>query len=256
MARSARVIAVAVLRPADTEQVRTVVGLGTAPRRPPRPPGREHRPGRARPPRRRAAPRSVLSLARLAARRVIDPVDRTAVVDAGRPPVDAQRRRRGPRAVPADRPGCGPDARRHGGDQHRRVPDAAPRRHAPLACSGSRAVLADEGCSVVDELTTLRKHNIGPSLGQLLIGAGGAFGVITRSPSSSSPVAEDRCVRLARAELRAVGDRCAGAPGARRRGRPECVRGRLRCRAGRSLRASLGRRAALRRPGRARRTAC
>src|SRR5690606_10143614 len=44
---------------------------------------------------------------------------------------------------------------------------------------GVRMVVADDECSVVDELTTLRKHNTGPSLSQLAVGSSGAFGIVT-----------------------------------------------------------------------------
>ncbi len=67
-------------------------------------------------------------------------------------------------------------------------------RHGDMRRSllGLRAVLADEGCSVVDELTTLRKHNVGPSIGEMLVGAGGAFAVVTEVAVELQVIPEGR----------------------------------------------------------------
>lgn len=57
---------------------------------------------------------------------------------------------------------------------------------------GMRCVIADEGCTVVDELTTLRKDNTGARFWPLVVGSGGAFGVITDIAVSLTPVPEHR----------------------------------------------------------------
>jgi FAD/FMN-containing dehydrogenase len=168
-----------VLRPTDTGEVRTCVAWA-----------RHHRVrllpqgansglvGASTPPPDPEGSLVVLSTDRLRRPPTIDPVDRTAVVDAG-----VRLSELNDAAAPhglrlsvdlgADPSIGGMVATNTGGSRMLRYGDV--RRHV----LGVRAVLADEVCSVVDELTTLRKHNTGPPLTSLLIGSGGAFGVVT-----------------------------------------------------------------------------
>jgi len=182
--------AVAVARPADTDEVRSVVAWA-----------RRHRVrlvpqgantglvGASTPP-----PRSnavVLSLTRLRRPPTIDPTDRTAVVDAGvlLSELNAAASPHG-LSLPVDL-GSDPSL---GGMVATNTGGARMLRHGDMraAVLGVRAVLADEDRSVLDELTTLRKHNVGPSMSQLLVGSGGALGVVTRVAVSLSTLAEDR----------------------------------------------------------------
>lgn len=108
----------------------------------------------------------------------IDPVDRTAVAHAGFRLSELNRAAQLhglhlPVDLAADPSLGGMVATNTGGTRMLR--------HGDMRASllGLRAVLADENCSVVDELTTLRKHSTGPSIGELLVGAGGAFAIIT-----------------------------------------------------------------------------
>ncbi len=182
--------AAAVVRPADTEQVRTVVAWA-----------RRHLVrlvpqgantglvGASTPP--RGSDAVVLSLTRLRGVPRIDPVDRTATVGAGvhLSELNEAARPHGlclPIDLGADPTLGGMVATNTGGARMLRHGDL---RHALL---GVRAVLADDGCSVVDELSTLRKHNVGPSIGQLLVGAGGAFAVVTDVAVELQPIAADR----------------------------------------------------------------
>ena len=170
----------AVLRPAEVDQVRAVVrwarrhrvrllpqggatglvGASTPP------PGGE---GRAT---------VVVSLERMDARPVVDPVDRTAVVRAGTR-LSALNEAAGahgltlPIDLGADPMLGGMVATNTGGARMVRHGDV--RRHV----LGVRAVVADEECGVLDDLTTLRKHNVGPSASHWFVGSGGAFGIIT-----------------------------------------------------------------------------
>ena len=172
--------AAAVLRPATVQQVRSIVGWA-----------RRHRvrllpQGAATglvgastpPPPGEGPPTVVVSLERLDAEPVVDPVDRTAIVTAGTRlsrlndtagahglvlPID----------LGADPMLGGMVATNTGGARMLRHGDV--RRHV----LGVRAVVADESCTVVDDLSTLRKHNVGPSPSQWFVGSGGAFGIIT-----------------------------------------------------------------------------
>ena len=180
----------AVVRPADTDEVRTVVGWA-----------RRHRVrlvpqgantglvGASTPPAGSGA--VVLSLVRLHGEPVIDVADRTAVVDAGvrLSELNQAAERHGlclPIDLAADPTLGGMAATNTGGARMLRHGDM---RRAVL---GVRAVLADDRCSVVDELTTLRKHNVGPSIGALLIGSGGAFCIITSVAVGLQPLPADR----------------------------------------------------------------
>jgi FAD/FMN-containing dehydrogenase len=186
----------AVVRPADLEQVRTVVawargagavlvpqgansGLVGASTPPPRRPDRE------------ARPMVVLSTERLRAGPVVDPVARTAVVGAGVRLSElneeaAAHRLELPIDLGADPSLGGMVATNTGGS--RMIAHGDLRAHL----LGVRAVAADDRVSVVDELTTLRKHNVGPSLTQLLVGAGGAFAVVTDVAVSLERVPRER----------------------------------------------------------------
>jgi FAD/FMN-containing dehydrogenase len=169
--------AAAVVRPADTDGVRTVVAWA-----------REHRV--------RLLPQGantglvgastpdatggvvVLSTERLGGTEV-DPVDRTAVVGAGERlgrlndllaphglwfPID----------LAADPTVGGMVATNTGGARMIRHGDV--RRHV----LGLEVVLADEAVTVVDDLSVLRKDNTGLPLTDLFVGSSGALGVITR----------------------------------------------------------------------------
>lgn len=182
--------AVAVARPDSTEQVRAVVGWA-----------RRHRTrlvpqgantglvGASTPPPGSSA--VVVSLDRLRSAPVIDPVDRTAVVDAGvrLSELNAAAAPFG-LGLPIDL-GADPSL---GGMVATNTGGARMLRHGDMrrALLGLRAVLADEDVSVLDELTTLRKHNVGASVGQLLVGAGGAFGIITAIAVELTPLPEQR----------------------------------------------------------------
>lgn len=139
----------------------------------------------------------VLSTNRLRSPLCIDPVDRTAVVAAGirLSEVNQAASAHGlhlPVDLGADPSLGGMAATNTGGARTLRYGDM--RRHV----LGLRAVLADEGCTLVDELWTLRKHNVGPSIGQLLIGAGGAYAVITEVAVDLQPIPQERaCAWLA-----------------------------------------------------------
>lgn len=120
----------------------------------------------------------VVSLERLDDPPVIDPVDRTATVTAGTrlSRLSEAAARHGlflPIDLGADPSIGGMVATNTGGARMVRHGDM--RRHV----LGVRAVIADDACSVVDELTTLRKHNVGPSMTELFVGSSGAFGIIT-----------------------------------------------------------------------------
>lgn len=185
----------AVLRPRDLDEVRTavlaarstpfqllaqgaatgLVGAST----PPPDPDRADR------------PTVVLSTERLRHRIEVDPVGSTAVVGAGvrlselndaaalhglTLPID----------LGADPSIGGMVATNTGGS--RMLVHGDVRRHV----LGVRAVTADSAASVVDELSVLRKHNVGPSISQLLVGAGGALGVITDVAVELTPLPAHR----------------------------------------------------------------
>jgi FAD/FMN-containing dehydrogenase len=188
--RGVRGDAAGVVLPADTDQVRQVVdwarrhGVRLVPQG-----ANTGLVGASTPP--PGSEAVVLSLGRLRSTPVIDPVDRTAVVDAGVRLSELNQAAAAhglclPIDLSADPTLGGMVATNTGG--------ARMLRHGDLRRSllGVRAVLADEHCSVVDELTTLRKHNVGPSIGQLLVGAGGAFGVVTAVAVELHPVAAER----------------------------------------------------------------
>ena len=182
--------AAAVVRPASTDEVRTLLGWA-----------RRHLVrvipqgantglvGASTPP--PGSDAVVLSTTRLRAEPRIDAADRSAVVDAGvtLSELNAAAGRHGlclPIDLAADPTLGGMVATNTGGS--RMV------RHGDLRrwLLGVRAVLADADCTVVDELHTLRKHNVGPSMGHLLVGAGGALGVVTAVAVELAPVAADR----------------------------------------------------------------
>lgn len=170
--------AAAVIRPADTDEVRATVAWA-----------RNHRVrllpqgansglvGASTPPPEADARIVVLSTDRLRRPPSIDPVDRTVVVDGG---VRLSELNEAAAAhglslaidLGADPSIGGMVATNTGGSRMLRHGDL--RRHL----LGVRAVIADEDCTVVDELTRLRKHNTGPALTSLLAGSGGAFGII------------------------------------------------------------------------------
>lgn len=180
----------AVVRPADTEQVRLVVAWA-----------RRHRVrlvpqgantglvGASTPP--PGSEAVVLSTELMSAPPTIDPVDRTAVAQAGvrLSALNEAAARHGlclPIDLAADPSLGGMVATNTGGSRMLRHGDM---RRALL---GVRAVLADERCSVVDELSTLRKHNVGPSIGQLLVGSGGGLGIVTEVAVELRPLPADR----------------------------------------------------------------
>jgi FAD/FMN-containing dehydrogenase len=170
----------AVLRPASIEQVRAVVAWA-----------RRHRVrllpqgavtglvgASTPPPERGEQPSVVVSLERLDDEPVVDPVDRTAIVTAGTRLSRLNEAAAGhglalPIDLGADPAIGGMAATNTGGARMLRHGDM--RRHV----LGLRAVIADEECTVVDDLSTLRKHNVGPSPSHWFVGSGGAFGIIT-----------------------------------------------------------------------------
>ena len=135
----------------------------------------------------------VLSLERLDRRLEVEPLDRTARVDAGvllstlnrallphglHFPVD----------LGADPQIGGMIATNTGGSRLLRYGDV---RHNLL---GLEVVLADG--SIVDTLTPLRKSNTGMDFKQLFTGTSGVFGVITGAVLSLAPLPRQRCVAL------------------------------------------------------------
>jgi FAD/FMN-containing dehydrogenase len=121
----------------------------------------------------------VLSTERLRGTPGIDPVGRTAVVDAGTR-LSELNELLAPYGLSfaidlgADPSIGGMVATNTGGARMLRYGDV--RRHV----LGVQAVLADAEVSVVDELTVLAKDNTGLALSQLFVGSGGTLGVITR----------------------------------------------------------------------------
>ncbi len=208
--------AAAVARPADTEQVRTVIRWARAHHVRLIPQGANTGlVGASTPPARSDS--VVLSLSRLRRPPTIDPADRTAVVDAGvlLSELNAAAEPHG-LSLPIDL-GSDPSL---GGMVATNTGGARMLRHGDMraAVLGVRAVLADDGCTVLDELTTLRKHNVGPAMSQLLVGSGGALGVVTQVAVSLTRLPEDRsCAWIAPTSDAAVIDclhlletRCAG----------------------------------------------
>lgn len=121
----------------------------------------------------------MLSTERLRGEPLIDPVDRTAVVHAGTRLSELNEQLAAHGLVLAIDLGADPSlggmaATNTGGARMLRYGDM--RQHV----LGLEAVLADEPVSVVDELSVLRKDNTGLALSGLLVGSGGALGVITR----------------------------------------------------------------------------
>jgi len=132
----------------------------------------------------------VLSTDRLRGPSRIDPLDRTAVVHAGTrlSELDEELRPHGlflPIDLGADPSIGGMAATNTGGARMLRHGDM--RRHV----LGVEAVLADDDVSVVDELSVLRKDNTGLALTDLLVGSGGALGVITRVALELAPIPEE-----------------------------------------------------------------
>lgn len=171
--------AAAVVRPASTDDVRTTVRWARRHRVRLLPQGANSGlVGASTPPFAPVDDVVVLSTERLRRPPVIDPVDRTAVVDAG-VRLSELNEAAEPHGVflgidlGADPSIGGMVATNTGGSRMLRYGDM--RQHL----LGLTAVLADEDATVVDELTTLRKHNTGPGLRDLLVGSGGAFGIVT-----------------------------------------------------------------------------
>lgn len=169
----------AVLRPASVDEIRAVVGWARTHLVRLLPQGAASGlVGASTPPVDPHPPTVVVSLERLDGPPMIDPVDRTAIVTAG-----TRLSRLEEHAAPhgltlpidlgADPTIGGMVATNTGGARMLRRGDV--RRHV----LGVRAVIADEDCSVIDELSTLRKHNMGPSLTHLMVGSAGAFGIVT-----------------------------------------------------------------------------
>lgn len=133
----------------------------------------------------------VLSTDRLRSEPEIDPVDRVAVVSAGirlselngaaslfglHLPID----------LGADPSIGGMAATNTGGS---RMIGYGDMRRQIL---GMRSVIADADRSVIDELTGLRKDNTGTRFWPMLVGSGGAFGVITDVAVTLTPIPERR----------------------------------------------------------------
>ena len=187
--------AAAVVRPATTEQVRSVVAWARRHHLRLIPQGANtglvgaSTPG--------AAGEVVLSLERLDPEPRIDPVDRTAVVGAGTRlstlnDAAAQHGLVLPIDLGADPSIGGMVATNTGGARMVRHGDMRRR------VLGLHAVIADDDCSVVGTLDGLRKHNVGPSIEQLLIGSAGAFGIVTTVQVELSVVEPHRsCAWLA-----------------------------------------------------------
>lgn len=168
-----------VVRPATTEEVRTVVRWA-----------REHGTrvlaqgansglvGASTPPR-HPGDLVVLSTERLRRGAVVDPVDRTAVVPAGlrRSELDELAAPHGlwfPIDLGADPSLGGMVATNTGGARMLRHGDVRRR------TLGVEVVLADEAVSVLDTLRTFRKDNRGIDLTDVVVGSSGALGVVTR----------------------------------------------------------------------------
>jgi FAD/FMN-containing dehydrogenase len=129
----------------------------------------------------------VLSTDRLRGEVVVDPLDRTALVPAGTRlselnEVLAPHGLHLPIDLGADPSIGGMAATNTGGARMLRHGDM--RRHV----LGVQAVLADDRQSVVDEASVLRKDNTGLALSELLVGSGGALGVITRVALEVDPL--------------------------------------------------------------------
>ena len=175
-ARGAPGVARAVVRPASVEQVRHVVAWARRHSIRLIPQGANtglvgaSTPG--------PAGEVVLSLERLAPEPRIDPVDRTAIIGAGtRLSALNEAAAVHGLVLPID---LGADPML-GGMVATNTGGARMLRHGDLRSRllGLEAVIADEHCSVVGSLSGLRKHNVGPSIEQLLVGSAGSFGVIT-----------------------------------------------------------------------------
>lgn len=169
----------AVLRPADTEEVRSCVrwarrhGVGLLPQ------GAASGLVGASTPGPDDHGLVVLSTSRLVHGLDVHPVDRTAVVPAGLrlSGLESALAPHGltfPIDLGADPTVGGMVATNTGGARTIRHGDV--RRHV----LGVEAVLADDGVTVVADLTTLRKHNPGPRPAWWFVGSGGALGVVTR----------------------------------------------------------------------------
>ena len=194
-ARGAPGDAAAVIRPSTTDEVRVAVGWARRHRLRLIPQGANSglvgasTPGPAR--------EVVLSLERLDPAPQIDPVDRTAIVGAGTrlSTLNEAAAHHGlvlPIDLGADPSIGGMVATNTGGARMLRHGDM--RRHL----LGLQAVIADDDCSVVGALDGLRKHNVGPSIEQLLVGSAGAFGVVTSVQVELSVIERHRsCAWLA-----------------------------------------------------------
>lgn len=133
----------------------------------------------------------VLSTERLRPEIFIDPVDRVAVVGAGTRLSELNDAAAAfglhlPIDLGADPSIGGMAATNTGGS--RMIAHGDMRRQI----LGMRCVIADSDCSVIDELTTLRKDNTGTKFWPLVVGSGGAFGVITDVAVSLAPTPTHR----------------------------------------------------------------
>lgn len=170
----------AVARPASLEEVRSVVDWARRHRTRVLPQGAASGLVGAStpPPSGLGPPVVVVSLERLDREPAIDPVDRTAVTAAGTR-LSRLQEAAAPHGLtlPIDL-GADPSL---GGMVSTNTGGARMLRHGDMRrhVLGVRAVVADDDCTVIDELWTLRKHNVGPSLTQLFIGSSGAVGIVT-----------------------------------------------------------------------------
>lgn len=192
-ARGDRGPSAAVVRPRDVEQVREVVRWARRHRIRILPQGANTGlVGSSTPsPDPSRGPQVVLSTELLTPPIVIDPVERTAVVGAGTRLSELNDAAAAdglhlPIDLGSDPAVGGMAATNTGGS--RMLAHGDMRRQI----LGLRFVIADEDCTVVDELTSLRKDNTGPRLWPLLVGSGGALGVITHVAVELAPRPAER----------------------------------------------------------------
>jgi len=135
---------------------------------------------------------------------IIDPIDRTVVVPAGLRLSELNEHLEPHGLELAIDLGADPSI---GGMVATNTGGARMLRHGDMGSHvlGVEAVIADEECSVVDELSVLRKDNTGLDLSHLFVGSGGALGVITRVALEVEPIARDRaCAWVAPAGAQAA----------------------------------------------------
>jgi len=197
-ARGAPGRARAVVRPTTTEQVRTVVGWARRHRTRLLPQGANTGlVGASVPPPDGDGGVVVLSTERMVHGLEIDAANRTAVVPAGvrLSALDDAVAADGlwfPIDLAADPTIGGMAATNTGGARMLRHGDVRRR------VLGIEAVLADEGVTVVDDLSVLRKDNTGIDLSSMFIGSSGALGIITRvAVELARRPAQTTCVFLA-----------------------------------------------------------